>query len=331
MDITIACKHQAIGNTVDYTNANTGQIRQYRSGFKVKNKYKSSLLVKSEGDGSFINIRGNFVKFLQGHNIFGSNNLKMLAYVVVDRVLKHLAIPITESELDAINKGYFELHMVDIAWNYRQDASLIPRVIDEMGTIWRLRGHDVSNYSDETVYLNQHSKERAFKLYNKKLELAHNPLSLNLPYREKLLRYSVGLLRAELRLHKKALLKLGLTRGVNWSVDKVNQLRQMAVEEAQFCGCINRRLPSEKADQLKSNLRLAYTFWEDNYDLTKYFDSQVLRRLRKKFMEMGVNIMKPPGHVRTSKVNIAECISEENRLNYPKWALKFGVIHLHKK
>jgi len=331
MEITIDCKHQNVGNILRNIDVSSGETRDYRKEGKVKNKYHNSLIVKSNDNGQRIKIKGNFVKYLQGHNIFGSNDLVGISYDVVKVILEQLDIPITDSELTNIKNGYFSVHMVDIAWNYRQDAELIPNIIDEVGTLWRVRGKDVSNYSNKTVYLNQHSNQFAFKLYNKKLELAYRSLPINLPERERLLKYTVGLLRAELRLHSKALRELRLNVGQDWSVDKVKEMIELALKQAEFSGSIYRRLIPDNVMQLKLKLRQAYMLWEDGHDLAKLYDSQVLRRLRNSFAEIGVDISNPPPASEHQEVNIASCFSDENKLNFPKWARTKGLIHIPKK
>lgn len=331
IDISINCIHSPQGKIVKRINPDTGEVKHYREKFKVKNSYKNSLTVKSYNDGTQIRISGNFVKFIQGHNIVGSNNLVGIVYEVVQRVLKELDIAITDVELESIRNGHFKVYSVDIAWGYRQEAKLIPYLIDEVGNCWRLRGRNASNYKSETVYWNQHSTELALKFYNKRRELGNKPLPLNLPYRNKLLEYSIGLIRAELTLHSKALSERGLTQGYQWSIAKVSELIELAVQQAQLTGSMNRKLIPAKILTLDRKLRQAYLLWASGFDLTELYDSQVLRRLRNSFSACDINIHKSPVRVNTRIISIAECFSVDNKLKNPKWAIKAGLLFIPKK
>ncbi len=331
LEISIQCKHMAIGNILRNIDEKTGEIRDYRKEFLVKNKFQNSLRVKSNFNGQEFKIKGNFVKFLQGHNIFGSNDLVGICHEVVKVVLGKLDVPITDIELNKIKHGEFSIHMVDIAWNYRQDPELIPKIIHEVGSMWRSRDNDASNYGSNSVYLKQDKKSFAFKIYNKKVELAHKPLPLSLPNRERLLKYSTGLLRSELRLRSMALRKLRLSRGTDWSQNKVSELIDLALKQAEFNGSIYRRLIPDNVMKLKPRLRQAYVLWEEGHNLSTLYDQQVLRRIGKAFMEIGVDIRKPLIKIEGQAINIASCFSEDKKLNYPKWAVKDGLIFKPKK
>jgi len=331
LDVSINCKHGEIGNILRNIDVNTGQVRDYRKDFLVKNKLNNSLKVKSSHNGQRIKISGNFVKFLQGHNVWGTNDLIGLCFDVVKLVLDKLGISITEDELNNIKNGKFIIHRVDIAWNYRVDVDVISKLIKTVGEQWHEQDKDTSNYGIQTVYLNQHSKHWAFKLYDKRQELKHKPLPLALPHRYKIQEYTNGIIRCELKLCGKALQECDLDIGSGWSVEMVLEMMQLALKQTELSGSIYRRLLPKKVMQLKLKLRQAYVLWEDGHDLTTLYDYQVLNRMRKAFDKIGVDIKNPPPKAEVKDVKIATYFTVENKLNYPKWAKKLGLIHKPKK
>ncbi len=332
LDFTFNCKHSSIGDILRNIEVSTGIIRDYRKGIQIANKFGDKLFVKSNNNGECFRVKTCAAKFLQGHNLFGSNNVIGIAYALVLEVTKALNIDITEKELAAIKRGEFTVNSTDIAWSYRVDANLIPNIIHEVGNLWRLQGKNVSNYYKESVYFNQHSKVLAFKLYDKERELGNNPLPANIAQRDKLLTYAKGLIRAELTLHSRALRNHGLTLGRNWSIVKVKEMMELAITQAAFNGSLKRKLMPLEVMRLKLILRQAYGLWASGIDLNQAYSSQTLRRHRNALLSKGIDIKQPPVKaIRTKKTDIARCFSEDNKCTYPSWAKDHGLIFLPKK
>ena len=84
--------------------------------------------VKSHTD-STIWISGNPTKFLQGHNIFGTDDLRYLMSKIFDSLLKHedLGLYPTEEQYQAIQDGDYILKRVDLnqSWHLKDRETVL--------------------------------------------------------------------------------------------------------------------------------------------------------------------------------------------------------------
>ena len=80
--------------------------------YQVRGSYESSLLVKSLDDGQLL-IDGNLAKWLQGHNMFGSDDIIGLVQAVMYKLIPLLELTPTEYDLSCWNDGIYMLKRVD--------------------------------------------------------------------------------------------------------------------------------------------------------------------------------------------------------------------------
>ena len=81
---------------------------RFATAFVVEGSHDSNITIRSHTD-STIEISGNPAKFLQGHNIFGTNDLKYLVAKLFDRLCM-----IDELELNQLLKNMTIFKMVII-------------------------------------------------------------------------------------------------------------------------------------------------------------------------------------------------------------------------
>lgn len=328
LTILFNIKHTPFGKPVSYSDDNDSEKKAYKRKVQVRN-YNTSLNVHSKQNGQQIEVSGNFVKFLQGHNIFGSNDLQGLCRDVISEVAKRLDIIISKADWIEILKGYYEVMGVDVAGNYRVfSREEVPMIIRGIELHWRDQGLNVSNYGSQTVYLDQHNKNVALKFYDKRAELRKHPLPNDLPERLRLLKYTRPLVRAELTLGAAELRRRGLDKGANWSAQLAKELLLDEVAASGLGGEIKRVLLPVEYDELPHLLKLTYRLWLHGDDVKELFDIQKYRRHRNALQNYRIDISKPQPKHRVKMVDIKTCISPENVATFPRFAKKHGLIHI---
>lgn len=79
---------------------------------QVAGSHESNLNIKSNGP-THLYFDGNPAKWLQGHNLFGSDNLVALIEQIMHRLIPLLQLTPSESDLDAWKTGNYDLKRVD--------------------------------------------------------------------------------------------------------------------------------------------------------------------------------------------------------------------------
>jgi II/X family phage/plasmid replication protein len=244
-------------------------LAHFKNGyFKTWLRHKATAIeVTSVENGRFLIVSGNPVKYLQGHNIFGSDNLQGLCRDLIKVVLVQLGINLGRKDQQAINAGLYSFSRVDLAVNFRlPSGEMLSQAIREIEWHWRELGRNVSNYGDETVYHDQYSKVASTKFYNKAKEIRARPLSEKLLGADactRLRRYADRLLRAEFTLRSPALKTQRLNRGSEWTTAKTRALIQeknrLPINSAQDKTCRVTRRIYPMGTRAKTNLSALVT------------------------------------------------------------------------
>jgi hypothetical protein len=324
-------QHKPFGKIISNIDEEKKTERAYRKKVLFKNS-ATSLTVKSTHHGQFVEVTGNYVKFLQHHNIFGSNNLRGLCVDIFKLVAEKFDIAYSHAEMSEIIKGNFSVTGVDIAANFRtlrrEETALFIREVERH---WRDQGKNVSNFGSETVYLNQNSKDLSLKFYDKRKQLSKAPLPNDIPERDRLLKYAERLVRAELTLGAAELKRRKLDSGSNWTVALAKRLIVDEIAASGIQGEIKRLLLPEEYASLKRKLQLTYRLWLHGDDVKSILDVQTYRRHRAELKDYAIDIGQPQPFERIVMADINGYLSPENMRTFPKFAREYGLIHLPKK
>lgn len=192
-------------------------------------------------------------------------------------------------------------------------------------------GYNVSNYGDETVYLNQHSKSACTKLYNKRKEILAHPFPGMLNNRDacrELQRYTTGLLRVEFVLRAPALKHLRLNNASEWSVTTAKELIKEKSKSLAVSRPV-RYLPLPEAYHgWKRELKQTYRLWAQCNDLSTLFGNKTLQRRRRSLIEFGIDIRIPPPNDRTPYISIQSLLVSENMTFVPRFARRYSLFYL---
>ena len=278
--------------------SNTGEvIYQLDQGVSFIGSYDSSIYLTTTPD-NHLYFSGNPVKFLQGHNIFGSMDITSMVY----DCLKYI------NSLDDVN---LNLNLDLFALPYVIDFSK-PTRIDitksfTVGSRARVRNfiralefksktrHGRSQLSGTTLYYGKNSRRWSIKIYSKADELESRKKGHKLSHEhfsekniERLQKYANDLIRIELTLRGKELEKRNITTLEQLDEQRCNELYEEYMMRIEISDQI--KLDDEQLINLPPVARGTYTMWRDGYDLRSILPSNTYYRHRRQLRALGIDI-----------------------------------------
>ena len=329
----LRCTHDSsklFGGLVVSMNAKGEVEWQTEKRVVVEGSYSKNITVRSHTDG-VIEVSGNPAKFLQGHNVFGSDDLIHLVTKTLDRLIAlDIGLTPTEEELQKIAKGFFAVTRVDVnehfAFNSEQSAKSYLRAIANSSN---MRHRGAGQFRGDTLYFSPQSRRMVAKIYHKGDEIhsrkkehrLHDDF-LAIP---ELVAYATNSLRLELKILSTQLKDWELNFGYNWTpetpfyllkkhfIDKLELSENMAIQDTVLLN-------------MPTHLRSTYALWEAGHDLKQLLAVATYKRHRKALREYGIDIAiiqeeKP-------KENIIPMIKylEVKPMGIPDWAYEKGLV-----
>ena len=239
-----------------------------------------------------IEISGNPAKWLQGHNLFGSNDLRLLMWVFFNRLIEFYDIGLnpTIQDLERIKEGRYTVSRVDIneTWFLKNRVEVLAWIRsagEKMSMPYRGKGV----FSGDTLYWGKGSKYFYLKCYSKGDEIhgkkSNFPEALKIP---QMLDYAERALRLELVLCSKALREWHINMPCVWSEDMPKMLLLTHVRSLEMSN--NFVLNDDVLDALPTKLRLYYKAWLRGDDLRQDLPARTYYRIRKQLKEYDINI-----------------------------------------
>lgn len=284
---------------------------------------RTSQVIPFTGDTCLIEISGNPVKWFQGHNIFGSDDLSNLIYETVIKLSRILDLPQPENYLNAVKNGHFTLSRVDITGMFslpsRQD---VYSWLNHAEKTCRTRSGTALSKGN-TVYMNKNSSRWNVVFYSKGLELEKHKLPRELEG-SSLETYSDNKLRVELRLRGKELSKIGLNSGVNWL-----QLDPWPLYK-EYVGRIEmteQDIRTDKLFDIPKHARMTYELWSLGRDVRQFVGKTKYYKDRKALLEFGIDISVPKPTV-DQHINVVPLkrVLELTPAGIPDWAYGTNLV-----
>lgn len=270
----------------------------------LQGSYSSAITVRTaswEGDCTHIEISGNFVKFFQGHNLWGTDDLPSLVFAL----LRWLAVehglsasPLispTADDIAAWKSGDIQLTRVDVTQSFHLDnrAAVLAwlRAAEQTAHLaHRGRGQLVKG---STLYFGKSSRRWSLKLYSKGQEIAakgHGQEAVDeLPSARE---WADKTLRAEVTFRSMELKRLCLNYVRDW-VDDVPSAVTATLLRERFGGMTmttTAHLSADVLDSLRPALRVVYQAWESGSDLRAILPARTFYRHRAALLPHGVDI-----------------------------------------
>jgi len=243
-DIAVPFAHRIINAGHVFSVGKDGEVDwQVNKADTVRGSYDSSMRVRSNdlngetGMAKTLFISGNPAKFLQGHNVVGSDDICLLAFLTVNAIAKQfnlvtshstlqdgvalytpiyswrngVAIVLNDFQTWPLLSGQFEVHKLDINYMFEVPHEAdVDAFLDALATKTRTRTARAIN-DRGTVYTNKHSRYWCIKAYNKYREILRGGKDHNLPtelLNTPLVSFAFRKVRFELVLHSKELKRI---------------------------------------------------------------------------------------------------------------------------
>lgn len=302
----------------------------------VKGSHDSSLRIRSVGgDGhgyaTDLQVDGNLAKFLQGHNVFGTEDINTQLLLSFRKIMESYHAVLDgwcnqELAEQRIKRGDYLVKMIDInrmfdldndpsveAWLHAAEMKARCRA----GRATRDKG---------TVYLMKSSRRWGLKFYNKFRELQVKGRLPDELSNKGLQEFSRGKLRAELRLHALELSTLGVTHGRHvtpgWIDHTFNEYLSRIDMNTQAT------LFDDQILKLPRCAQSTYQLWKQGACLKDMLPKNTFYRHRKILLEQGIDITCPPSSPEISNVIPMFKVLEAVPVATPDWAYDKGLIAL---
>jgi II/X family phage/plasmid replication protein len=275
---------------------------------------------------SHVEISGNPVKFFQGHNLFGTDDLPALALATLEHVARILGIEVSAETRAAWVAGQVQITRTDCTESFHlaNAAEVLAwlRAAEQTAHLsHRGRGQLVKG---STLYFGKNSRRWSLKLYAKGQEIqakGHGQDSiLQLPAA---MEWAGKTLRAELTLRSLELKRRGLSFVRDWlPVDGVPFVTSELLREklGTMTMTTTAHLSPAVIESLRPTLRMAVHSWESGIDLRKTLPRPTFYKYRAELLPLGIDIaMLMPKEV--SNVVPLYRVLEAKPAAVPDWAI----------
>lgn len=293
------------------------------------NIYCSSVGSDSPGMASHLRISGNPAKWLQGHNILGTDDIILLISTLLRKLFPILGFDFSPFVESSIPQS--KLYRIDITYNYslpcRADVINWLRAAEFKS---RSRsGRPVSKGS--TLYFQKNSRRWSIKFYSKGQEISVKGHEISdkvgLEQKSLLTEYSQNLLRSELTLRRMELVHIGCdTVGLFCCFNSCSDIYGLYMNRIQLSGQ-NSFLSEVIFQTLKPSIRSTYILWREGHNPLSVMSKATFYRHRKVLLDYEIDISIPPqgGADSSGYIPILQPLSAKPA-SIPSWVDDFNLI-----
>lgn len=341
IDIKIQLQHKPFGNERIKLVENSPSSAPISKWFSKKIRLQANgplIDVTSMENGSVIHIRDCPLTPLQGHNVFGSNNVRLLGSTLICAVLDRLGIAWTDEQRKAWQAGEFEIEALDITQRFALPANvsqlqLFEHMLRRMP--WDFRPAVISVGSG--VRLAVPHRHVSWVFYDKLQKLNegrnHSRQYLQAVVGDDTARIWNGLraaagnsARAELKLTKEYLRKHRLNRASAWTIQRVSQVYWAEVAELRFESHVPLHRLRNKINRVRNRpLRHMLELWARGAELDALYPKSTFDRHRSAIRrEIGIDILLDVPMV--EPLPLSGIFSGGNmRGAFPKWVREYPL------
>lgn len=326
----IKCRNKLDGGCVAKINEK-GEIEWLsQSAIPVRGSYDIHMMVKPLTE-NLIRVSGNPAKWLQGHNLFGTNDLIALMSACFDQLFEILgdndSLRPTVEQIEAVEAGKYILTRVDIneSWELASQAQ-VKAWIRAAGEKMHMPHRGKGVFSGDTLYWGKGSKYWFVKCYSKGDEIdgkkSNYPDELRTP---QMLDYANKALRLELVLCSKFLRAFFLNEAWRWTEETAKMLLLQAVDKLEMSN--NFMINDDVVNSLPARMRMAYVSWLHGEDLRAILPKNTFYRYRRELKKYDIDIALVRDKEKTES-NVIPLIKvlEAKPMGIPDWAYEQGLV-----
>lgn len=311
----------------------SGEVEwETRCRLSVRGSHEKDIAVRSQGgDGAGLAtelvIDGNPSKYLQGHNIFGSDDLLSLVLDTLQSVSSVLDFIVPIHVLDAVRAGEYRLTRVDVNYMFELPTMGDVRSWIRAAEYKSKTRHGRPSSKGGTLYYGKSSRRWSIKAYSKGEELkagkAHRlPDHLS---GTPLFDFAQNKLRLELTLRGKELDKIGMSTSRMWSGMDPLKLFAEYVTRIEMNEQI--ALTDKVLHDLPRQLQGTYMLWSTGLNPRELLPKNTFYRHRKGLLEHGIDINLAVEKVDRSNVVPLIRVLEAVPVGIPDWGFDMKLVH----
>ena len=326
----------------------------------VEGSYGANIQIRSDHSKGYctaVRLDGNPVKWLQGHNVWGSDDLlglmisclsRVIALIpdvyneLIEKSVKHLIINnvsgVKNNEISDIQSlcNYLlpyvfcsRLTRIDLTamydlGNQQHVLTWLRSAAESANMAYRGRGH----FRGDTLYWGQNSRRWSLKMYPKGLELkAHKPkkgVTDHPHYLDGVTDFANKALRVELTLRGMELDRLGLSSVQHWRDGTIETVYNGYLKGLEFSQNMKVTDALPELDKLPARLRGALIAWHSGHDLRVMYPRASFYRYRNEILSLvGIDVSLPlpvSSPDRPSNVIPLITVLEAKPMSVPAWA-----------
>jgi II/X family phage/plasmid replication protein len=258
----------------------------------VEGSHSSKILCQSTLDEmgrSAIWVSGNPAKWFQGHNVFGSDDLKGLVLAMLHRICESVGVVPSADDLMLWDAGIIRLSRVDVTESY--DLGNVGRVrnaIRSLDATANLKHRGRGHFKGDSITFGKGSRRWSLTFYAKGPELGVHPISDTLAAKPQLLAHADGLLRAEVRMLGLELTREHLEYVLYWSHNSASEVHQRMLAGLEIAEAS--MLDPAVLEALPLRLNAVYQLWVDGHDLRAMYPKNTFYRHRRGLLAFGIDI-----------------------------------------
>lgn len=263
---------------------------------RVTGSFESSISIRSqgsdgEGNATHLYFDGNPSKWLQGHNVIGSDDLRGLVLSVYARALSQLNIPMHLESYRQVLNGNYELKRVDVNYMFELPTLSDVRSWIHAAEFKAKTRHGRPSNAKGTLYFGKNSRRWSIKAYSKFDEVNCGKKAHKLPDEIKktgILDWAENKLRLELTLRSLQLSDINLNFAKSWSLDTPYTVFKSFVGRIEMSG--NRLLSDSQLLELPNSVKMTYLCWKQGLRIADIVSRASFYRHRKILSEYGIDI-----------------------------------------
>jgi II/X family phage/plasmid replication protein len=331
--IRIPCSHATPINGGKFVSISSDGEEEWNTDkfLPVEGSYSSKISIRSLSTDiitdnnrfTHIELSGNPVKFLQGHNIWGTDSLLDLICECYIEVLTKINLPHLYN-FDDVLKG--QLTRVDINYMYHLDsANSVNNWLRSLEQSATLKHRGKGQFNHGTLYFGKGSKHWLLKMYHKGQEIKANSKHqrkdiLNLPFVKE---FADKSLRIELQLRSKELKKIELNMASAWNekTPKILYNRYLSLLDISEN---TMTIEDSRIQELPRIYQSTYRLWATGHDIrTMYSKNTYYKHRRFIIGHLNVDIAIKQKNVTPDLSNVIPLVRtlEAVPVSTPEWAI----------
>jgi II/X family phage/plasmid replication protein len=300
----------------------------------VRGSFESSIHIQSDNrtqcpeTGDFLNIvfDGNPVKFFQGHNLWGTNDLIGLMAEAALQIANMIGLHIPSDDWELIVLGAYPLKRVDSTMMIELgNQTNVESFLYSAERLAHMRYKGQGIMTKGTLYFGKNSRRESLKFYSKGKEIRAKGHRLpdELEALPHLMAWVDSKLRAEHTLRAMELKDRGLNLALHWNENTPEETLLKALSGLNMSE--NQTITETALAGLPPRLVAVYLLWKEGHDLRAMYPRMTFYRYRKQLQEhAGIDIAVIQGNRKEPAPNVVDfrrVLRPERCTQVPEWAI----------